>query len=151
MTLQGFGQFPFGEGPFGYGVNYSVPLTSTVQGSFIEHFDIGTNDLVLKDGVTESTSSVRQKVEMIIGLTASGSVSIPGLGIAVEHLGKIDAAFTQRVNQSVRTAFADLITSKQLQLTNVNVSAVGGRVLLEIEFVDLTTGKNQSEFVRAFI
>lgn len=150
MATQGFGKFPFGLFPFGFWTNETTTSGVEQPTKYIEHFDVSSKDYVLDaSGNPSSTTSVRQKVEMIIALTGSGSVSNPEIGLAMQQFGKIDSGFQLRVHQIVSNAFSTLIQNKELELVTVDVTTLGTTAVLEIEFVDLTT--NTTEFVRGTI
>ena len=149
--MSGFGNSAMGTSPFGVGTPLSSadPPTALVQAGLARpgcrFIDPRTRDYVQDDDTRQLAQMppIRQRVLLAL-LTVKGSSSVlPRMGVATPR--KITEAFDTQMRHAVMSALYQLTTVERV----IRVNAIhatrlspAGRVLVEVEYVDLTTGED---------
>lgn len=133
---------PFGFTPFGVGTPVDAPAPPEGLPTLVRYIDPTTRDHIIDPmtGHIAEMPSVRQRF-LLIALTIKKSASVlPAMGLDLPDL--IDDSFSRRVDVSVRESARPMTEIEKVARVNavtVETTALG-RVLLLINYTDLTTG-----------
>lgn len=151
--MTGFGNSALGTSPFGIGTpsTSADPPTALVQAGLARpgcrFIDARTRDYVHDPDTLQLAQMpvTRQRV-MLALLTIKGSSTVlPRLGLRMPR--KITEAFDTEVRHAVLSALYQLTTVERVIRVNAIHAArlsPAGRVLVEVEYVDLTTGEDDA-------
>jgi hypothetical protein len=110
-------------------------------------FDGGTKNFKLDDdGLYVGAHPVDAKTFLICRTTAGSIRSAPGLGQTVGQIPYIDQRTVQAtVSDRFRSALSTVVAAGEIRIERIDVdTAVRGRIMTTIHYVNLVTGKRQS-------
>lgn len=128
---RGFGLFPFGKGGYGLGTVDSSPDLVKSKHTIRQI----TNDGDLSS--TKYASSVRQRVQLILGSKVKSSIVAPEIGIDKPEF--IGSDYVERVKSSVRQALQGMVYLRLIEVLGIDVQAEGNRSLIEVTYIDKST------------
>lgn len=141
--MSGFGLFPFGTGPFGFGsIAEAAIVPEPVAGS--RFIDPVTRDYVFDSatGHLGQMPPLRQRVLLTL-MTQLGSSAVPGFGVRLPP--KIDRTFVSSSTAMVRSALRQLTDVERImRIDDITVDTGGSRAAITVSYTDLTTGERDS-------
>lgn len=142
----GFGFFPFGASPFGYGQpgkagvsNSPIYQKSDGKEGTARFIDPYSRDYVLTDnGRFLGADEVEQAVYLAL-TTAKGSSVLSDLGQSFTNLQIAGENLQRRVEDEVNVALNDLIQAEMIELIAVSAQYQNNRLTVKVEWRDVAS------------
>ncbi len=135
----GYGDYPFGSGPFGYDpvANPTSRATSTEPFPLFDPYTQGY-PFDPSGGELISVHPVMQSAALSLGIALGSVPAVPGLGINVKRIRKARAADVPQVfTDEVGVCLAHLTTAGLIEIVKAVATASNGTVTGQVELRNL--------------
>ncbi len=139
--MSGFGLFPAGFGPFGFGTPLSADPIPT-PGSGCRFIDPVSGDYGIDNATKQfqQMPPLRQRVLLALVTILKTSTAVPNFGLKTPT--KMGNTFEAQVRNAVNVALNQLVNIEKVMRVNsiTALKGAGGRALITVAYTDLTTG-----------